>query len=147
MAGRHGHSGHRLPISPRDLLTRHMSGSPADWPPSRQPAAAGQRYPAGTISAALSMPLAALASRRSPDPDGIVTARLHGTAGSHAGRDPLEVDAALAELREIAAGRADLLGELASSTPGSALVWPCRGTQPCVATERTRRPPDHPGPT
>jgi hypothetical protein len=37
-------------------------------------------------------------------PDGIITARLAGTAGQHASRDPLDVDAAVAELREIAQG-------------------------------------------
>jgi hypothetical protein len=40
--------------------------------------------------------------RAKPDPDGVITARLAGTAGRHAGREPLDVDAAVAELREIA---------------------------------------------
>jgi hypothetical protein len=51
--------------------------------------------------------------RAKPDPDGIVTARLAGTAGRYMSRQPLEVDAAVAELREIAGGRTDLLGEVA----------------------------------
>ena len=168
MAGRHGHLGHRLHISPRDLLTRHISGSPADWPPSRHLRLRGSDTPLGRsppcyrcpwrlrqvdrhpgrgsgLSYAASTVRNVAAKRAKADPNGTITARLHGTAGRHAGRDPLDVDAALADLPEIAAGRADLLGELASSTPGSALVWPCRGTEPCIATERTRRPPDHPG--
>jgi hypothetical protein len=52
-------------------------------------------------------------ARRKPDPDGITTARLAGTASRHASRQPLDVDAALAELREIAHGRGDLLAERA----------------------------------
>ena len=48
--------------------------------------------------------------RAKANPDGIITARLAGTAGQHASRDRLDADAAVAELREIAAGRADLLG-------------------------------------
>jgi hypothetical protein len=56
--------------------------------------------------------------RAKPDPDGIITARLAGTAGRHASRDPLDVDAAVAELREIAAGRGDLLAERAGVTLG-----------------------------
>jgi hypothetical protein len=38
--------------------------------------------------------------------------------GQHAGRDPLDVDAAVTELREITGGRADLLGEVAGRTLG-----------------------------
>jgi hypothetical protein len=52
-------------------------------------------------------------SRRRPDPDGITTARLAGTAGRYASRQPLDVAVALAELREIASGRGDLLAERA----------------------------------
>jgi hypothetical protein len=51
--------------------------------------------------------------RSKPDPDGIITARLAGTAGRYASRDPLDVDVALAELRELADGRSDLLAERA----------------------------------
>jgi hypothetical protein len=67
------------------------------------------------------------------DPDGITTARLAGTAGQYASRDPLDVDAAVAELREIAGGRADLLGEVAGRALGfgpgvggevGAAMWP-----------------------
>ena len=44
--------------------------------------------------------------RRKPDPDGITTARLAGTAGRHVSRHPLDVEAAVAEPRQIADGRA-----------------------------------------
>ena len=54
--------------------------------------------------------------RSKPDPDGITTARLAGTAGRHASRHPLDVEAAVAELREIAHGRGDLLAEQAGLT-------------------------------
>jgi hypothetical protein len=40
--------------------------------------------------------------RAKADPDGIITAWLAGIVGRHASRDPLDVDAAVAELREIA---------------------------------------------
>ena len=52
-------------------------------------------------------------ARRKPDPDGITTAQLVGTASRYASRQPLDVEAAVAELREIATGRGDLLGERA----------------------------------
>jgi hypothetical protein len=52
-------------------------------------------------------------ARRKPDPDGITTAQLAGTAGRYVSQKPLDVDAAVAELREIASGRGDLLGERA----------------------------------
>jgi hypothetical protein len=52
-------------------------------------------------------------ARRRPDPDGITTAQLAGTAARYARQEPLDVDAALAELREIADGRGDLLAERA----------------------------------
>jgi hypothetical protein len=51
--------------------------------------------------------------RAKPSPDGIITAQLAGTAKRHASREPLDIDAALAELREIADGRGDLLAERA----------------------------------
>jgi hypothetical protein len=51
--------------------------------------------------------------RRKPDPDGITTAQLAGTVGRYVSREPLDVDAAVAELREIAGGRGDLLAERA----------------------------------
>jgi hypothetical protein len=51
--------------------------------------------------------------RRRPDPDEITTARLAGTASRYASREPLDVDAAVAELRNIAAGLGDLLAERA----------------------------------
>jgi hypothetical protein len=52
-------------------------------------------------------------ARRKPDPDGITGAWIAGTASRYASRDPLDVDAAVAELREIANGRGDLLAERA----------------------------------
>jgi hypothetical protein len=52
-------------------------------------------------------------ARRQPDPDGITAARIAGTASRHASRKPLDVDAAVAELRSIANGRGDLLAERA----------------------------------
>jgi hypothetical protein len=52
-------------------------------------------------------------TRRKPNPDGITSAKIAGTVSRHAGREPLDVDAALAELREIADGRGDLLAERA----------------------------------
>jgi hypothetical protein len=52
-------------------------------------------------------------ARRKPDPDGITTAQLAGTAGRYVSQKPLDVDAAVAELREIADGRGDLLAERA----------------------------------
>ena len=52
-------------------------------------------------------------ARRRPDPDGITRAGIAGTASRHASRKPLDVDAAVAELREIADGRGDLLAERA----------------------------------
>jgi hypothetical protein len=52
-------------------------------------------------------------ARRKPDPDGITTAQLAGTAGRYVSRKPLDVEAAVAELREIADGRGDLLAERA----------------------------------
>jgi hypothetical protein len=57
-------------------------------------------------------------ARRKPDPDGITRAGIAGTASRHASRKPLDVDAALAELREVANGRADLLAERAGVTLG-----------------------------
>jgi hypothetical protein len=57
-------------------------------------------------------------ARRRPDPDGITTARLAGTAGRHVSRKPLDVGAAVAELRKIADGRGDLLAEQAGVTLG-----------------------------
>jgi hypothetical protein len=56
--------------------------------------------------------------RRPPDPDGITTAQLAGTAGRYVSRRPLDVEAAVAELREIADGRGDLLAERAGLTLG-----------------------------
>jgi hypothetical protein len=57
-------------------------------------------------------------ARRKPDPDGITRAGIAGTASRHASRKPLDVDAAVAELREIADGRGDLLAERAGLTLG-----------------------------
>jgi hypothetical protein len=57
-------------------------------------------------------------ARQLDNPDGIITARLAGTASRHASRDPLDVDAAVAAPREIAGGRNDLLGEVAGRALG-----------------------------
>jgi hypothetical protein len=56
--------------------------------------------------------------RRKPDSDGVTRAQLAGTVGRYLSRKPLDVDAAVAELREIADGRADLLAERAGITLG-----------------------------
>jgi hypothetical protein len=50
-------------------------------------------------------------ARRKPDPDGITTAQLAGTAGRYVSRKPLDFEAAVAELREIAGSRADPHGK------------------------------------
>jgi|SRR5262245_27806007 len=71
-------------------------------------------------------------ARRRPDPDGITTARLAGTSSRHATRQPLDVDAAVRELQEIADGRGDLLAEQAGLTLGAPSrderdgIWPQR---------------------
>jgi hypothetical protein len=57
-------------------------------------------------------------ARRKPDPDGITTAQLAGTAGRYVSRKPLDVEAAVVELRQIAAGRGDLLADRAGLTLG-----------------------------
>jgi hypothetical protein len=57
-------------------------------------------------------------ARRKPDPDGIIRAQLAGTVGRYVSRRPLDVEAAVAELREIANGRGDLLAERAGITLG-----------------------------
>jgi hypothetical protein len=65
-----------------------------------------------------------MAARRKPDPDGITTAQLAGTAGRYVSRKPLDVEAAVAELREIAGGRADLCSVRWPGAPSvSGLVW------------------------
>jgi hypothetical protein len=46
-------------------------------------------------------------------PDGITRAGIAGTASRYASREPLDIAAAVAELREVAAGRGDLLAERA----------------------------------
>jgi hypothetical protein len=56
--------------------------------------------------------------RPKPDPDGITVAQLAGTAGRYVSQKPLDVDAAITELREIANGRGDLLAERAGLTLG-----------------------------
>jgi hypothetical protein len=57
-------------------------------------------------------------ARRKPDPDGITRAELAGTVGRYVSQRPLDVEAAVTELREIANGRADLLAERAGITLG-----------------------------
>jgi hypothetical protein len=56
--------------------------------------------------------------RSKPDPDGITRAELAGTVGRYVSQKPLDVEAAVTELREIANGRADLLAERAGITLG-----------------------------
>jgi hypothetical protein len=57
-------------------------------------------------------------ARRKPHSDGITRAGIAGTAGRYVSRKPLDVDAAVAELWEIADGRGDLLAERAGVTLG-----------------------------
>jgi hypothetical protein len=60
--------------------------------------------------------------RPGPDPDRILIAQLTGTARHHARWRELvqdEQDAAVAELRELAGGRADLLAEVAGIFEGA----------------------------
>jgi hypothetical protein len=79
--------------------------------------------------------------RRKPNPDGIISANIAGTVSRHAGREPLDVDAALAELREVAGDRADLLAERAGIIFGFRDEderdgrWPSRALQAalCIA--------------
>jgi hypothetical protein len=52
-------------------------------------------------------------ARRKPDADGVIRAGLAGTAARYARSEPLDVEAAVAELRELASGRGDLLAERA----------------------------------
>lgn len=99
-------------------------------------------HPAGNWASGLSSPTrtARYGTRRGKldNPDGIITAQLAGTAGRYASRDPLDVDAAVAELREIAGGRANLLGEVAGRALGfgpgvggevGASMWPRRALE------------------
>jgi hypothetical protein len=72
--------------------------------------------------------------RRPPDPDGITTAQLAGTVGRFVSRRPLDVEAAVTELREIANGRGDLLAERAGVTLGlyareNSDEWPRKALQ------------------
>jgi hypothetical protein len=55
-------------------------------------------------------------ARRKPNPDGIITAQLSGASGRHTNRKQVDVDAAIAELQEIAGGRTDLLAKQAGLT-------------------------------
>jgi hypothetical protein len=52
-------------------------------------------------------------ARRKPDPAAIAGAQIAGTAARYARQEPLDVEAAVAELREIADGHGDLLAERA----------------------------------
>jgi hypothetical protein len=83
----------------------------------------GERYRvdqlAGSNKCSISCTVHCMAiARRKPDPDGITTAQLAGTAGRYVSRKPLDVEAAVAELREIANGRGDLPAERAGITLG-----------------------------
>jgi hypothetical protein len=61
--------------------------------------------------------------RHEADPDGVLVARVAGTASRHAGAGaplpPAKKAVAVAELRELAAGRGDLLAQLAGISLGS----------------------------
>jgi hypothetical protein len=79
-------------------------------------------------------------AHRKPDPDGITVARIPGTAGRYVSRKPLDVEAAVAELREIANGRGDLLAERAGiifafhDEDAREGWWPPeRSTRPCAS--------------
>jgi hypothetical protein len=84
-------------------------------------------------------------TRRPPDPADITGARIAGTASRHASRHPLDVDAAVAELRAIANGRGDLLAERAGIIFGFRDEderdgrWPRRALEaaPCIAAGPT----------
>src|SRR5262245_4192050 len=67
------------------------------------------------IAVRSSMPIA----RRKPDPDGITTARLAGTAGRYVRAGLVDVDDAIRERQGIAGGRDDLLAEQAGLTLGA----------------------------
>jgi hypothetical protein len=73
--------------------------------------------------------------RAKPNPDGIITARLSGASARHARQKQPDVEGALAELREIAAGRSDLLARQAGMSFGSRErderdgEWPRRAVQ------------------
>jgi hypothetical protein len=79
--------------------------------------------------------------RRKPNPDGIISANIAGAASRHAGREPLDVDATVAELREVAGDRSDLLAERAGIIFGFRDEderdgrWPSRALQAalCIA--------------
>jgi hypothetical protein len=65
----------------------------------------------------------------------IIGANIAGTASRHAGRRPLDVEAALAELRDLAGDRSDLLAERAGVILGFREEdardgrWPSRALQ------------------
>src|SRR5207344_1620523 len=84
------------------------------------------------------LPSNSAVKRAKADPDGITTARLAGIAIRRASKDPLDVDAAVAELREIAGGRGDLLAKRAGLALGfgpgvggavGADMWPPRALE------------------
>jgi hypothetical protein len=67
------------------------------------------------------------------NPEGIITTRLRGTATRWASKRPLDVDAAIKELQEIAGGRSDLLAETAGILIGArppradeTFAWPTK---------------------
>jgi hypothetical protein len=72
-------------------------------------------------------------ARRKPDPDGIEAAELAGTVRRYVSRRPLDVEAAVAELREIADGRGDLLAREA----GLALAFCDRDVRAGMWPQRT----------
>jgi hypothetical protein len=75
-----------------------------------------------------------MATRRGKvdNPDGVIGAEIAGTAARYARSKPLDVEAAVAELREIADGRGDLLAERAGVILGfrdDDGTWPIRALE------------------
>jgi hypothetical protein len=73
------------------------------------------------------------------DKDGIINAQLHGTAKRLANKNPLDVEAAIKELQEIAGGRTDLMahtaGLLIGARPPRAEeihMWPRQAVAGCL---------------
>ncbi len=102
------------------------------WTPSRR-SSGGKPSGIATCRSRSSGPSMAIA-RRKADPDGITTAQLAGTVGRYVSRKPLDVEAAVTELREIANGRGDLLAERAGVTLGfyareNRDEWPRKGAR------------------
>jgi hypothetical protein len=89
-----------------------------------------------------------MATRRGKldNPDGVIRAGLAGTAARYGRSKPLDVEAAVAELRELASGRGDLLAERAGVILGFRDEDERIGRWPSSALERPRCA-SPPGPT